>query len=158
MAWSANLWFWKCQDKILLINYVWLLVKSQGLPNRRTLEQHEHRRRIGNRINLELFRSLFVFGIRVRGRGRFCRSSSFFFHWPAELLTAQKTLRYVSVRHHRSVVQKKQVDTRQSSNDPRTRTPPTYVITAWQAKPDLKTINFSEKRFSGKVTQLSIIR
>ena len=82
MAWSANLWFWKCQDKILLINYVWLLVKSQGLPSRRTLEQHEHRRRIGNRINLELFRSLFVFGIRVRGRGRFCRSSSFFFHWP----------------------------------------------------------------------------
>ena len=62
------------------------------------------------------------------------------------------------VRHHRSVVQKKQDDTRQSSNGPRTRTPPTDVITAWQAKPDLKTINFSEKRFSGKVTQLSIIR
>ena len=62
------------------------------------------------------------------------------------------------VRHHRSDVQKKQDDTRQSSNGPRTRTPPTYVITAWQAKPDLKTINFNEKRFSGKVTQLSIIR
>ena len=31
-------------------------------------------------INVELFRSLFVFGIRVRGRGRFCRSSTFFFH------------------------------------------------------------------------------
>ena len=62
------------------------------------------------------------------------------------------------VRHHRSGVQKKQDDTRQSSNGPRTRTPPTYVITAWQAKPDLKTINFNEKRFSGKVTQLSIIR
>ena len=62
------------------------------------------------------------------------------------------------VRHHRSGVQKKQDDTRQSSNGPRTRTPPTYVITAWQAKPNLKTINFSEKRFSGKVTQLSIIR
>ena len=29
---------------------------------------------------------------------------------------------------------------------------------AWQAKPNLKTINFSEKRFSGKVTQLSIIQ
>ena len=34
------------------------------------------------------------------------------------------------VRHHRSGVQKKQDDTRQSSNGPRTRTPPTYVITA----------------------------
>ena len=33
------------------------------------------------------------------------------------------------VRHHRSGVQKKQDDTRQSSNGPRTRTPPTYVIT-----------------------------
>ena len=108
---------------------------------------------------VELFcRYLFVFGIRVWWPGRFCRSSGSFFHWPAELLTPQKTLRYVSVRHHRSDVQKKQDDTRQSSNGPRTRTPPTYVITAWQAKPDLKTINFSEKRFSGKVTQLSIIQ
>ena len=53
---------------------------------------------------------------------------------------------------------KKQDDTRRSSNGPRTRTPPTDVITAWQAKPNLKTINFSEKRFSGKVTQLSIIQ
>ncbi|WP_368323601.1 hypothetical protein, partial [Odoribacter splanchnicus] len=61
-------------------------------------------------------------------------------------------------RHHRSGVQKKQDDTRRSSNGPRTRTSSTPVITAWQAKPDLKTINFSEKRFSGKVTQLSIIR
>ena len=34
------------------------------------------------------------------------------------------------VRHHRSGVQKKQDDTRQSSNGPRTRTPPTDVITA----------------------------
>ena len=34
------------------------------------------------------------------------------------------------VRHHRSGIQKKQDDTRQSSNGPRTRTPPTYVITA----------------------------
>ena len=83
--------------------------------------------------NVELFRSLFVFGIRVGGRGRFCRSSTFFFHWPAELLAAQKTLRYVSVRHHRSGVQKRQDDTRQSSNGPRTRTPPTPVITAWKA-------------------------
>ena len=102
-------------------------------------------------LNVELFWSLFVFGIRVRGPGRFCRSSSFFFHWPAELLTS-------FVRHHRSGVQKKQDDTRQSSNGPRTRTPPTDVITAWQAKPDLKTINFNEKRFSDKVTQLSIIQ
>ena len=102
-------------------------------------------------LNVELFWSLFVFGIRVRGRGRFCRSSSFFFHCPAELLTS-------FVRHHRSGVQKKQDDTRQSSNGPRTRTPPTDVITAWQAKPDLKTINFNEKRFSDKVTQLSIIQ
>ena len=62
------------------------------------------------------------------------------------------------VRHHRSAVQKKQDDTRQSSNGPRTRTPSTYVITSWQAKTDLKTRNFNEKRFSGKVTQLSIIR
>ena len=62
------------------------------------------------------------------------------------------------VRHHRSAVQKKQDDTRQSSNGPRTRIPSTPVITAWQAKPDLKTINFNEKIFSGKVTQLSIIR
>ena len=100
-------------------------------------------------INVELFRSLFVFGIRVRGRGRFCRSSSFFFHWPAEL---------ASLRHHRPGVQKKQDDTRRSSNGPRTRIPSTYVITTWQAKPDLKTINFSEKRFSDKITQLSIIR
>jgi len=108
---------------------------------------------------VELFcRYLFVFGIRVWWPGRFCRSSGSFFHWPEELLTVQKTLRYVSVRHHRSGVQKKQDDTRRSSNGPRTRTPSTPVITAWQAKPDLKTINFSEKRFSGKVTQLSIIR
>ena len=62
------------------------------------------------------------------------------------------------VRHHRSGVQKKQDDTRRSSNGPRTRTPSTPVVTTWQAKPDLKTINFNEKRFSGKVTQLSIIR
>jgi len=37
---------------------------------------------------VELFcRYLFVFGIRVWWPGRFCRSSSPFFHWPAELLT-----------------------------------------------------------------------
>jgi len=29
-----------------------------------------------------------VEGIRVRGRGRFCRSSGFFFHWPTELLAS----------------------------------------------------------------------
>ena len=84
-------------------------------------------------LNVELFWSLFVFGIRVRGPGRFCRSSSFFFHCPAELLTS-------FVRHHRSGVQKKQDDTRQSSNDPRTRTPPTYVITELQTGLDLRKI------------------
>ena len=93
-------------------------------------------------INVELFCYLFVFGIRVRGPGRFCRSSSPFYHWPAELLTSQKTLRYVSVRHHRSGVQKRQDDTRQSSNGPRTRTPPTHIITAWKTNCDLKGINF----------------
>ena len=46
------------------------------------------------------------------------------------------------VRHHRSGVQKKQDDTRQSSNGPRTRTPPTHVITAWKTNCDLKGINF----------------
>ena len=50
----------------------------------------------------------------------------------------KKTLRYVSVRHHRSGVQKKQDDTRQSSNGPRTRTPPTYVITELQTGLDLR--------------------
>ncbi len=69
-----------------------------------------------------------IIPILVRGPGRFCRSSTFFFHGPAEHLTTQKTLRYVSVRHHRSGVQKKQDDTRQSSDGPRTRTPSTYVI------------------------------
>ena len=46
------------------------------------------------------------------------------------------------VRHHRSGIQKKQDDTRQSSNGPRTRTPPTHVITAWKTNCDLKGINF----------------
>ena len=31
-------------------------------------------------LNVELFCYLFVFGIRVRGPGRFCRSSTFFYH------------------------------------------------------------------------------
>ena len=46
-------------------------------------------------MNVELFRSLFVFGIRVRGRGRVCRSSSFLFKIPAGLLanTADTTRR-----------------------------------------------------------------
>ena len=44
------------------------------------------------------------------------------------------------VRHHRSGVQKKQDDTRQSSNGPRTRTPPTYVITELQTSLDLRKI------------------
>ena len=90
--------------------------------------------------NVELFRSLFVFGIRVGGRGRFCRSSNFFYHWPAELLTSQKTLRYVSVRHHRSGVQKKQDDTRQSSNGLQSRSPPTNVITELQPSLNLRKI------------------
>jgi len=79
--------------------------------------------------------------VRVRCPGRFCRSSCFFFHWPAELLTAQKTLRYVSVRHHRSGIQKKQDDTRQSSHGPRIRSPSTPVITAWQTNLDLENRN-----------------
>ena len=92
--------------------------------------------------NVELFRSLFVllFLSLTGGTPHFAKNF---------------TLRF---RQTPPVGQKKQDDTRQSSNGPRTRTPPTYVITAWQAKPNLKTINFSEKRFSGKVTQLSIIR
>ena len=90
---------------------------------------------------VELFcRYLFVFGIRVWWPGRFCRSSGSFFHWPAELLTPQKTLRYVSVRHHRSDVQKKQDDTRQSSNGRQSRSPPTYVITELQISLDLRKI------------------
>ena len=88
---------------------------------------------------VELFcRYLFVFSVRVRGPGCFCRSSGFFYHWPAELLTPQKTLRYVSVRHHRSGVQKKQNDTRQSSNGRQSRSPPTNVITELQIGLDLR--------------------
>ena len=34
-------------------------------------------------LNVELFWSLFVFGIRVRGPGRFCRSVKFFFKMTA---------------------------------------------------------------------------
>ena len=82
-------------------------------------------------LNVELFWSLFVFGIRVRGPGRFCRSSSFFFHWPAELLTS-------FVKHHRSDVQKKQDDTRQSSNGLQSRSPPPNVITELQTGLDLR--------------------
>ena len=85
-------------------------------------------------IYVELFcRYLFVFGDRNWRPGRFCRSSNFFYHWPAELLT---TL----VRHHRSGVQKKQDDTRQSSNGRQSRSPPTYVITELQISLDLRKI------------------
>ena len=49
------------------------------------------------------------------------------------------TLRF---RQTPPVGQKKQDDTRQSSNGPRTRTPPTHVITAWKTNCDLKGINF----------------
>ena len=50
-----------------------------------------HRTRNRNRKKksyLELFCYLFVFGVRVWRPGRFCRSSIFFFHWPAELLAS----------------------------------------------------------------------
>ena len=47
------------------------------------------------------------------------------------------TLRF---RQTPPVGQKKQDDTRQSSNDPRTRTPPTYVITELQTGLDLRKI------------------
>ena len=86
------------------------------------------------RLILELFcRYLFVFGDRNWRPGRFCRSSGFFYHWPAELLTT-------FVRHHRSGVQKKQDDTRQSSNGRQSRSPPTYVITELQTNLDLRKI------------------
>ena len=42
------------------------------------------------------------------------------------------------VRHHRSGVQKKQDDTRQSSNGRQSRSPPTYVITELQTGLDLR--------------------
>ena len=84
------------------------------------------------RLILELFcRYLFVFGDRNWRPGRFCRSSGFFYHWPAELLTT-------FVRHHRSGVQKKQNDTRQSSNGRQSRSPSTYVITELQIGLDLR--------------------
>ena len=44
------------------------------------------------------------------------------------------------VRHHRSDVQKKQDDTRQSSNGRQSRSPPTYVITELQTSLDLRKI------------------
>ena len=46
------------------------------------------------------------------------------------------------------VGQKKQDDTRQSSNGPRTRTPQTPVITAWKANLDLENRNTMKQRFS----------
>ena len=82
---------------------------------------------------LGLFRYQFVSGDRNWRPGRFCRSSTFFFHWPAELLTT-------FVRHHRSGVQKKQNDTRQSSNGRQSRSPSTYVITELQTNLDLRKI------------------
>ena len=82
---------------------------------------------------LGLFRYQFVSGDRNWRPGRFCRSSTFFFHWPAELLTP-------FVRHHRSGVQKKQDDTRQSSNGLQSRSPPTNVITELQTSLDLRKI------------------
>ena len=56
------------------------------------------------------------------------------------------------VRHHRSGVQKKQDDTRQSSNGPRTRTPSTYVITKLQTNLDLRNTILSENKPNGPVS------
>ena len=53
---------------------------------------------------------------------------------------SKKTLPYVSVKHHWSGVQKKQDDTRQSSNGRQSRSPPTYVITELQTSLDLRKI------------------
>ena len=83
---------------------------------------------------LGLFRYQFVSGDRNWRPGRSCRSSIFFFHWPAELLTS-------FVKHHRSDVQKKQDDTRQSSNGLQSRSPSTCVITELQISLDLRNIN-----------------
>ena len=47
-------------------------------------------------------------------------------------------------RYFKSDVQKKQDDTRQSSNSSRTRTPSTHVITTWETNCDLKNMNFYE--------------
>ena len=55
------------------------------------------------------------------------------------------TLRF---RQTPPVGQKKQDDTRQSSNGPRTRTPQTPVITAWKANLDLENRNTMKQRFS----------
>ena len=92
---------------------------------------------------LGLFRYQFVSGDRNCRPGRFCRSSGSFFHWPAEL---------ASLRHHRSGVQKKQDDTRQSSNGPRTRTPPTYVITELQTNLDLRNTILPENKPNSPVS------
>ena len=94
---------------------------------------------------LGLFRYQFVSGDRNWRPGRFCRSSGFFYHWPAELLTT-------FVRHHRSGVQKKQDDTRQSSNGLQTRTPSTYVITKLQTNLDLRNTILSENKPNGPVS------
>ena len=56
------------------------------------------------------------------------------------------------VRHHRSGIQKKQDDTRQSSNGPRTRTPPTYVITELQTNLDLRNTILPENKPNGPVS------
>ena len=56
------------------------------------------------------------------------------------------------VRHHRSGVQKKQDDTRQSSNGLQTRTPSTYVITKLQTNLDLRNTILSENKPNGPVS------
>ena len=94
---------------------------------------------------LGLFRYQFVSGDRNWRPGRFCRSSTFFFHWPAELLTT-------FVRHHRSGVQKKQNDTRQSSNGRQSRSPSTYVITELQTGLDLRNTILPENKPNSPVS------
>ena len=56
------------------------------------------------------------------------------------------------VRQTPPVGQKKQDDTRQSSNGPRTRTPPTYVITELQTNLDLRNTILPENKPNGPVS------
>ena len=56
------------------------------------------------------------------------------------------------VRHHRSGVQKKQDDTRQSSNGLQSRSPPTYVITELQTNLDLRNTILPENKPNSPVS------
>ncbi|MFR6282545.1 MAG: hypothetical protein ACLUN1_01035 [Odoribacter splanchnicus] len=90
-------------------------------------------------LNVELFWSLFVFGIRVQdpvasvGHLAFLSLTGGTPHFVRQTPPVGRSEK---ARRHSPEL-----------NGPRTRTPPTDVITAWQAKPDLKTINFNEKDF-----------